>query len=132
MEVEAPPDVEDSTPDQIEKTTPTPPVDTGSGPPRLQHDPITRGIRGQDIRFKVSIDPPGSYRSTVWYRAAPDGAWQTRKVDGGEDGTLTVVIPSGIWLSQESSEVDYFIEVAGPGGLSRNGSAARPFRFKLF
>ncbi len=126
-----PKDVVDVEPtDPVDKPTPTPAA--GSGPPRLQHDPITRGIRGQDIRFKVSIDPPGSYRSTVWYRAAPDGAWQTRNVDGGEDGTLTVVIPSGIWLSQESSEVDYFIEVAGPGGLSRSGSAARPFRFKLF
>ncbi len=105
---------------------------TGEGPPRLHHTPVTRGIRGKDIRFVVDVDPAGGYRSTVWYRGVPGGAWETRKIDGGSDGTLTVVIPAGVWLDQNSTEVEYFIEVAGPGGLARAGSAVRPFRFRLY
>ena len=104
----------------------------GAGPPRLFHDPVSRGIRGQAVSFQVQVDPPGSYRSTVWYRAVPDGAWQTDNVDGGADGTLTVVIPAGVWLSQEATDVEYFIEVAGPGGLARSASAVRPYSFQLY
>jgi len=104
----------------------------GAGPPRLFHDPVSRGIRGQAVSFQVQVEPPGSYRSTVWYRAVPDGAWQTSNVDGGADGTLTVVIPAGVWLSQEATDVEYFIEVAGPGGLARSASAVRPYSFRLY
>ncbi len=104
----------------------------GAGPPRLFHEPVARGIRGQSVSFQVQVEPPGSYRSTVWYRAVPDGAWQTSNVDGGADGSLTVVIPAGVWLSQEATDVEYFIEVAGPGGLARSASAVRPYSFRLF
>ena len=109
---------------------PDPPPD--QGPPRLQHSPATRGIRGKDIRFTVGVDPAGSYRSTVWYRGVPGGSWETRKIDGGGGGTLTVVIPAGVWLDQSATEVEYFIEVAGPGGLARAGSPVEPYRFRLF
>ena len=108
------------------------PLPAGQGPPRLAHTPVARGIRGKDIRFTVDVDPSGSYRSTVWFRGAPGGSWQTRKIDGGEDGTLTVVIPAGVWLDQTSTDVEYFIEVAGPGGLARSGSAVDPYRFRLY
>lgn len=111
--------------------TPAEPA-AGQGPPRLNHTPVARGIRGKDIRFTVGVDPAGSYRSTVWFRGVPGGSWQTRKIDGGEDGTLTVVIPAGVWLDQNSTEVEYFIEVAGPGGLARSGSAVKPYRFRLY
>ena len=104
----------------------------GAGPPRLFHEPVARGIRGQAVSFQVSVEPPGSYRSTVWYRAVPDGAWQTSNVDGGADGSLTVVIPAGVWLNQEATDVEYFIEVAGPGGLARSASAVRPYSFRLY
>jgi serine/threonine protein kinase len=109
------------------------PVDPeGAGPPRLFHEPVSRGIRGQSVSFQVQVEPPGSYRSTVWYRAVPDGAWQTSNVDGGAGGSLTVVIPAGVWLNQEATDVEYFIEVAGPGGLARSASAVRPYSFRLY
>jgi serine/threonine protein kinase len=111
--------------------TPADPA-AGQGPPRLNHTPVARGIRGKDIRFTVGVDPAGSYRSTVWFRGVPAGSWQTRKIDGGGDGTLTVVIPAGVWLDQTATEVEYFIEVAGPGGLARSGSAVDPYRFRLY
>ena len=106
----------------------------GAGPPRLFHEPITRGIRGNDIRFTVSVEPAGNYTSTVWYRAVPDGDWQRRNVVGGDEGALTVVIPAGVWLSQDTTDVEYFIEVGahGGGGLARNGSAVKPYRFRLY
>jgi hypothetical protein len=107
-------------------------VPEGAGPPRLFHEPVARGIRGQSVSFQVQVEPPGSYRSTVWYRAVPDGAWQTSNVDGGAEGSLTVVIPAGVWISQEATDVEYFIEVAGPGGLARSASAVRPYSFRLF
>lgn len=120
-------------PPPVEEITPPPPdPPPEQGPPRLQHSPVTRGIRGKDIRFTVGVDPAGSYRSTVWYRGVPGGSWETRKIDGGEGGTLTVVIPAGVWLDQSATEVEYFIEVAGPGGLARAGSPVAPYRFRLF
>jgi len=106
--------------------------EAGAGPPRLYHEPVTRGIRGQSVRFEVAVDPPGAYRSTVWYRAVPEGPWQKRNVDSGTDGTLQVVIPAGEWLGQETAEVEYFIEVGGVGGMARSGSAVKPYRFALF
>ncbi|MDP7115147.1 MAG: hypothetical protein QGH45_24445, partial [Myxococcota bacterium] len=118
---------------QAEDVVETPAEPTaGQGPPRLNHTPVTRGIRGKDIRFSVGVDPAGSYRSTVWFRGVPGGSWQTRRIDGGEAGTLTVMIPAGVWLDQTSTEVEYFIEVAGPGGLARSGSAVDPYSFRLY
>jgi len=107
----------------------------GTGPPSLHHEPISRGIRGNDLRFTVDVAPAGQYTSTVWYRAAPDGEWQRRNAEGGDEGTLTVVIPAGVWLSQDTTDVEYFIEVGvqgGGGGISRSGSAVKPYRFRLY
>jgi len=130
---DAPADSVPPPPPASEEVAPPPPEPTEEqGPPRLQHSPVTRGIRGKDIRFTVGVDPAGSYRSTVWFRGVPGGSWETRKIDGGEGGNLTVVIPAGVWLDQSATEVEYFIEVAGPGGLARAGSPVEPYRFRLF
>jgi hypothetical protein len=36
-----------------------------------------------------------------------------------------------VWQQQGADRVDYFIEVAGPGGIARSGSAVRPYSFEL-
>ncbi len=119
-----------------EPATPPPPEEQPPPPPPavsdLGHTPVSRGIRGQPTDLPVTIDPAARRSLTLWFRAAPGGAWQTRSVEGGEGGTVTLTIPPGAWLPADGREVDYFIEMDGGDGIVRSGSAARPHRLTLY
>jgi len=101
-------------------------------PPRIKHVAVSRGVRGKDTSFSVTVQPRDEYRVTLWYRAFPDGEWQKSIQTGGADGTVALVIPAGPWLTEEATSVEYFVDVEGETGVSRVGSFDEPFRFKLY
>ena len=112
----------------VEPATPAP----AAAPVALLLTPAKRGIRGQDTPIGFTITPSGGHTATLWYRAAPAGTWQTRSVHSDADGVVSATIPSGAWLPQDCSEVDWFVEVASPDGPVRSGSAVRPHRLTLY
>jgi len=118
----------------VEAPTAEPPTEaaTPAATAQLQHTAVKRTIRGQDTTIAASVSPPGAYQVTLWYRAAPDGPWQTRVSNGGGDGSLRLVIPAGDWLAQGVTHVEYFIEATGPGGAARSGSAIQPHRVRVY
>ncbi len=140
---------EEPTPEERETPTPQEPPTAGDGvassgggdarvrppasrAPTLQHTPIRRGIRGSDTAFTIAVDPGDRYRVSIWYRAVPGGSWQTSTVYGGEDGKLSLVIPAGPWFDESATAVDYWVDVEGPGGLARSGSADAPHHFRMY
>ncbi len=111
---------------------PPDPVVAPALPTTLGHTPVTRGIRGQATALPATVAPAGRTVFTLWFRAAPSGAWQTRAVEGGDGGAVTLTIPTGAWLPEDARDVDYFIEMTGADGVVRSGSAARPHRLTLY
>ena len=130
------PQEEPPSPAQVsEAVEPTAEVVVPPPPPvvsTLAHTPVGRGIRGQSTDLPVTIDPAARRDLTLWFRAAPDGAWQTRSVEGGQGGSAMLSLPSGAWLPADGREVDYFIEMDSGDGVIRSGSAARPHRLTLY
>jgi serine/threonine protein kinase len=108
------------------------PVVAPALPTALEHAPVSRGIRGQATALPATVAPAGRTVFTLWFRAAPSGAWQTRAVEGGDGGAITLTIPTGAWLPEDARDVDYFIEMSGADGVVRSGSAARPHRLTLY
>ena len=125
------PEVPPQEPPAPPETNPEPVV-APALPATLQHAPVARGIRGQATGLPVTVAPAARTTFTLWFRAAPAGAWQTRSVDGGGGGSVTLTIPTGVWLPEDGRDVDYFIEMAGADGVVRSGSAARPHRLTLY
>jgi serine/threonine protein kinase len=101
-------------------------------PVALELSPVKRGIRGQATPITFAVTPAAVHTATVWYRAAPSGAWQTRTVHSDAAGQVATTIPAGDWLPQDSRDVDWFVEVASPDGPVRSGSAVRPHRLTLY
>ncbi len=104
----------------------------GLVPPVIQHEPVSRGIRGKDTPITVGVQPSGAYQFSLWYRSVPDGDWQRADVHGGQSGQVELTLTMGDWLTQQTTAVEYFIDVEGPGGSAKSGSAAEPHQYKLY
>ena len=104
----------------------------GRVPPVLKHQPVNRGIRGKDTLIGVHVQPAGTYQFSLWYRSVPDGQWQRTVLAGGQSGRVELTLAAGDWLTERTTSVEYFIDVEGPGGSAKSGSATEPFRYKLF
>ncbi len=104
---------------------------TATEPPQLTHKPASRGIRGRAIQLAVTVSPPGSYSGTLHYRGS-GGSWKSASISGGESGTLSATIPAEARADGDGESIEYYLEVAGPGGNASAGSSANPFRVKLY
>ncbi len=90
---------------------------------------VERGLRGQPFAIGVTVPHRGDHRFVVWFRAAPEGAWEALQFEDAAGGALQV--PAGEWQAPGCDEVEYFVEVTGPGGMERFGSPVDPYRFRL-